>query len=134
MRPRSLFAAAGALLAMGVGGTLIAEHQIAWGKEMAQIERRTGGHIEAGPAAIRRLGCGTCHTIPGVPDAQGRVGPPLTRWAERTYIGGVMPNTAENLILWIRWPQGVLPRSGMPNMGASETESRDIAAYLLTLD
>jgi cytochrome c len=93
----------------------------------------TGGEPNRAADAMRRLGCFSCHDIPGIAGAQGRVGPPLTHMASRAYIAGVMPNTAENLILWIRWPQGILPNSGMPNMGASEAESRDIAAYLLSL-
>ena len=93
----------------------------------------TGGDPSRAADAMRRLGCLSCHDVPGIAGAQGRVGPPLTHMASRAYIAGVMPNTAENLILWIRWPQGVLPNSGMPNLGASEAETRDIAAYLLSL-
>ena len=114
------------------------------GAEAAQdaLERRhnlekasamTGGNPNRAADAMRRLGCLSCHDVPGVAGAEGRVGPPLAHMGSRTYIAGVMPNTAENLILWIRWPQGILPKSGMPNMGASEAESRDIAAYLLSL-
>lgn len=94
----------------------------------------TGGDPAAGRAALRRLGCATCHTIPGVRGADGRVGPPLDHMANRSFIAGVMANTPANLIVWIRWPQGVLPRSGMPNVGASEADSRNIAAYLYTLE
>src|SRR3954470_18068028 len=35
-----------------------------------------GGHTDAGRQAIAEFGCGTCHTIPGVTAADGRVGPP----------------------------------------------------------
>jgi cytochrome c1 len=94
----------------------------------------TGGDPDRGPEAMLRLGCGSCHTIPGVVGARGRLGPPLTHMGSRVFIAGVMPNTAANMIIWLRWPQGVLPKSGMPNMDLTEAESRDIAAYLFTLD
>lgn len=101
--------------------------------DLQKASAMTGGDPSRAAQAMRRLGCLSCHDVPGIAGAQGRVGPPLAHMGSRTYIAGVMPNTAENLILWIRWPQGVLPKSGMPNMGASEAESRDIAAYLLSL-
>ena len=106
----------------------IQQHQ-----DKARAEQMTGGDASRAAAAMDRLGCGSCHDIPGIPGATGRVGPPLAHMASRDYIAGIMPNTAGNLILWIRWPQGVLPNSAMPNMGASERQARDIAAYLLSL-
>ena len=42
---------------------------------------------------IVAAGCGTCHMIPGIKDAQGLVGPPLIHWSRRTYIAGEAPNT-----------------------------------------
>lgn len=93
----------------------------------------TGGDAERGAAAIARLGCGACHEIPGISDARGLVGPPLTHMAKRAYIAGTIPNTPTNMILWLRWPQGLLPDSAMPNMGASLSDSRDMTAYLFTL-
>ncbi len=133
MRTRWLLAGTGMALIAGVVVTDLIFYREARGELIRSVEQQTGGRVVRGPEAIRRLGCGTCHTIPGVTGASGDVGPPLDRMASRVYIAGVMPNTADNLIVWIRWPQGVLPKSGMPNTGASAAESRDIAAYLLTL-
>jgi cytochrome c1 len=53
--------------------------------------------------------------------------------ALRAYIGGVLPNTPHNLALWVRDPPAIDPRTAMPNMGISEVDANDIAAYLLTL-
>jgi len=92
-----------------------------------------GGDAERGRAAIRRHGCGSCHTIAGVPGARSLVGPPLAGMAERAYVAGVVENTPLNLQRWIRDPQGVDPRTAMPNLGVTETEARDIAAYLYIL-
>ncbi len=92
-----------------------------------------GGNAQHGPKPITAFGCGACHTVPGVRDANGNVGPPLTRFGDRTYIAGVLRNTPSNLVRWIRDPQGVVPGNAMPNMGVSEAEARDIAACLYTL-
>jgi cytochrome c2 len=92
-----------------------------------------GGSARRGPERIAQYGCPACHTIPGVKDAQGNVGPPLTRIGERTYIAGMLRNTPANLVRWIREPQAVIPGNAMPNMGVTEADARDIAAYLYTL-
>jgi cytochrome c2 len=92
-----------------------------------------GGYAEAGMADLRKYGCSGCHTIPGIEGAHGLVGPPLNQFAYRVYIAGRLPNTPENLMLWIQKPQQVVPNNAMPDMGISEQDSRDIAAYLYTL-
>jgi cytochrome c1 len=120
-------------LALFVSGAEALQVAIQHRQDSVRAEQMTGGDASRAAAAVDRLGCGSCHDIPGIPGATGRVGPPLAHMAARDYIAGVMPNTAGNLVLWIRWPQGVLPNSAMPNMGASEREARDIAAYLLSL-
>lgn len=123
----------GGALALCVGAAEAVQVAIQQRQDKARAEQMTGGDISRAAAAIDRLGCGSCHEIPGIPGATGRVGPPLDHMAARGYIAGIMANTAGNLVLWIRWPQGVLPNSAMPNMGASERQARDIAAYLLSL-
>ncbi len=92
-----------------------------------------GGNPERGREAIRQLGCGSCHVIPGISGANSTVGPPLRAVARQAYIGGVVPNLPENLVRWIRDPQAVQPQTAMPDVGATEREARDIAAYLYTL-
>ena len=90
----------------------------------------TGGNPTYGPDLLRRYGCGGCHTIPGVPGADGQVGPPLAGLLHRVYIGGVAINSADNLVQWIVAPQQLSPNSVMPATGISEAEARDVAAYL----
>ncbi len=92
-----------------------------------------GGDAHRGRDAVRRYGCGTCHTIPGVTGARGTVGPPLTQMGRRSYVAGHLENTPENLARWIRQPQEVDRPNAMPDMGVTETDSRDIAAFLYTL-
>jgi cytochrome c oxidase assembly factor CtaG/cytochrome c2 len=88
---------------------------------------------DRGQLAVKKYGCGSCHTIPGINGARGMVGPPLGQIASRVYIGGVLPNEPDNMIRWIENPPGVDPKTAMPNMGVTTRDARDIAAYLYTL-
>jgi cytochrome c len=92
-----------------------------------------GGDPDRGRAAMTLYGCGACHTIPGLPGANASVGPPLDEFANRQFIAGQLANTADNLVLWIMDPQGVEPGTAMPNMGVTESDALDMAAYLATL-
>jgi cytochrome c1 len=93
----------------------------------------TGGDAARGKQAIRRNACPTCHVIPGISEAKGLVGPPLDRFGDRVYVGGVLPNTPDNLVAWIIDPPSIAPLTAMPPSGVDEAEARDIAAYLYTL-
>jgi cytochrome c2 len=93
----------------------------------------TGGDPHKGRVAIERYGCQSCHTIPGIRGADGLVGPPLTKIASRVYIGGVLPNTPDNMMKWIQNPKAVDQLTAMPNTGVTEGDARDIAGYLYTL-
>jgi cytochrome c2 len=93
----------------------------------------TGGDPRLGRVRIRQYGCSACHTIPGVPGADGEVGPPLAGIASRMYIAGVLVNSPDNLIRWIQDPPAVAPRTAMPDVGVTDADARDIAAYLYTL-
>ena len=94
----------------------------------------TGGDPDRAVSIMLANGCSGCHTIPGVPGAQGLVGPRLDgTLAERVYIGGTLPNTPTNLILWLRASREVDPLTAMPSTHISEQNARDIAAYLYTL-
>jgi cytochrome c len=98
------------------------------------ITAPTGGNLEAGAQNIFRLGCGSCHTIPGIAGAHGKVGPSLEGIASRSYVAGQLPNQPMNLQHWIQHPHSVHPDSLMPELGVNEAESRDIAAYLYSLN
>lgn len=91
------------------------------------------GDRENGRLLLRQFGCGTCHEIPGVAAAKGRVGPPLEGVASRIYLGGVLPNTPDNMAAFIRKPQRFAPRTAMPDLGVTEPHARDMVAYLATL-
>ena len=89
-----------------------------------------GGDPKIGREAVVKHGCGACHVIPGIPTARGRVGPQLEDFRIQTYVGGVLPNTPENLVAWIQNPPAASPRTAMPNLGITEEVARHIAAYL----
>jgi cytochrome c1 len=91
------------------------------------------GDPAAGPHLIVKYGCGSCHVVPGVKEANGLVGPPLEHFSKRVYIAGEVPNTADFLIRWIEVPQAIEPGTAMPNLGVTEGQARSIAAYLYTL-
>src|SRR5689334_8603487 len=57
----------------------------------------TGGNIARAPELIRRYGCAGCHTIPGIPGGDGKVGGPLQDIRQRVYVGGVVTNSPDNL-------------------------------------
>ena len=90
----------------------------------------SGAHPDAAPKVMEAFGCGSCHMIPGVDGADGRVGPNLAGMGNRWSIAGHLPNTPANLVRWIMHPQEVAPGTLMPDLGVPERQARDIAAYL----
>jgi cytochrome c2 len=94
---------------------------------------QTAGNPAHGAALIRDYGCGSCHQIPGVANADGLVGPPLSNIGVRVYLAGMLRNTPDNMVFWLRHPQLVVPGNVMPDMGMTASDARDIAAYLYTL-
>jgi cytochrome c len=103
------------------------------GQRSDSVADMTGGHPSRGREAMRKYGCQSCHTIPGVTGTKALVGPPLAGIAERSFIGGVLTNSPENMISWLRDPPAAAPRTAMPNLGVTEKDARDMAAYLYTL-
>jgi cytochrome c2 len=93
----------------------------------------TEGDPKQGQLLLRQFGCGACHRIPGVADAQGNVGPPLEGVARRVYLGGVLPNSRENMARWIRSPKTFEPQTAMPELQVGEEHARDMVAFLYTL-
>ena len=75
----------------------------------ADRPRVEGGTADAGKLAIQRHGCVSCHAVPGIPGLASNVGPPLKAMGRRGYLAGVIANTPENLVRWIRHPTGIDP-------------------------
>jgi cytochrome c1 len=122
-----------ALLAAAVIAVSAATAAMIWRAQHqseAVARAMTGGDPSRAPLLIRRYGCAGCHAISGIPGGDGQVGGSLTNIKHRVYVGGVLPNSADNLVHWIVSPQAFSPRSAMPATGISEAEARDVAAYL----
>jgi mono/diheme cytochrome c family protein len=111
------------LTSVGVGE---ASHstEVAWKPE---------GAAERGRIAIQQYACSTCHVIPGIRGPDAQVGPSLGGIAGRIYIAGVLVNTRAHMVEWLRHPQKIKPLSAMPDLGVTDSDARDIAAYLYTL-
>lgn len=92
-----------------------------------------GGNAAHGRQVIEAKGCGACHTIPGIYTARGLVGPPLYFFSRRTMIAGELPNSPANLVRWIKDPKSIEPNTDMPDLGLTDQQARDAAAYLYTL-
>ena len=101
----------------------------------AHAEPRAGGDGDParGRQAINQYWCVNCHRIPGIVGANAPVGPPLDAIGTRGLIAGVLPNTRDNMVRWLRNPRQFAPESAMPDLGLTERDARDIAAYLETL-
>jgi cytochrome c oxidase subunit II len=94
-----------------------------------------GGDPTLGAQLIQQKGCPACHTIPGIPGANGSIGPNLGGVASRTTIaGGAVPNKGpDDLKRWIMDPPALKPGTIMPNLALSDQEATNIVAYLETL-
>jgi cytochrome c len=95
--------------------------------------RIAAADTDRGSQLIASYGCGACHQVPGVDGADGVVGPPLSQFARRVYVAGMVRNTPDNLMDWLKDPQSIVPGNAMPNLGVTTRDARDMAGYLYTL-
>ena len=100
--------------------------------EEANIERWNGQFT--GPDGKRSVATVANHTINGVRNAAGIVGPNLTHFASRTtFAGATFDNTQQNLELWLRDPPAMKPGADMPNLHLTQEQINALIAYLETL-
>lgn len=81
---------------------------------------------------FRQYACDNCHIIGGLVGPNTHVGPSLVNWRERKYIGGILPNTPENLVRWIVSPQSISPHTMMPDLDVIEPHAQHMVRYLMT--
>lgn len=122
-------AAAAALL-----GSTLSTAACTGGRTVFAYSTKTGGSAKRGKDLIVHYDCGSCHSIPGIREARGLVGPPLILMGRRTYIAGEVPNTPDNLVKWLMDPKSIESGTAMPKLGLSEAQARDVSAYLYTLN
>ncbi len=89
-------------------------------------------HAEA--KALIAVHCARCHTVPGVPEAVGQIGPSLAGIASRPMIAGRIANNRPAMAQWLTNPQHIVPGVEMPDIGLTRPEAMDITDYLSTLD
>ena len=119
-----------AIVGAGLGALIITNVVRDHETNTAAAVALTGGDPSRAPALFRRYGCSGCHTIPGIPGADGQAGAPLAGLSKHVYIAGMLENRSDNLVAWIVSPQSFSPQTAMPTTGISEKEARDLAAYL----
>lgn len=94
----------------------------------------TGGNPELGRKKLAQYSCISCHVIPGVPKGEGKSAPSLANWSGRQTFLNTFPNTPENLEKWLENPSHRKPNTTMPNLNIGPKDSRDIAAYLFSIN
>jgi cytochrome c oxidase subunit 2 len=79
--------------------------------------------------------CIGCHAVENAGyRVQGKTGPTLNAFSERTRIAGVVENNRENLTTWMKEPQNLKPGNRMPGFDHLTDEQIDaIVQYLLEL-
>jgi len=96
--------------------------------------RMTGGNPELGRKKLAQHSCISCHVIPGVPKGDGKSAPSLANWAGRRAFLNTYPNTPDNLEKWLEAPSHRKPGTAMPDLNVSPQDSRDMAAYLFSIN
>ena len=90
------------------------------------------GEAATGKTLYTSHACVGCHTIRGL--STGTLGPDLTHFGSRATLGsGMLPNTLENVTVWVKDPSLIKPGVKMPALGLTDTEARAVALYLLEL-
>ena len=83
-----------------------------------------------GRLVFERESCAGCHTIRGT-SAQGTVGPELTDFGSRHWIGAItIPNDPARLAAWITNSQQIKPGNLMPPVALDPRDLDDLVAYL----
>lgn len=88
------------------------------------------GDPDRGRQLTIQYGCASCHAIPDVSSVREGIGPDLHSFRDQALIAGQFPNRPEELIPWLQNPQERIPGTVMPNLGLTEQDARDIAAFL----
>ncbi len=95
-------------------------------------ENFSGGNIEKGKQIVSEVGCKACHVVEGderVRQLRGKsydIAPELTRIGSKT--------NAKWLYEWIRNPKKYRPNTTMPSLRLTDSEAKDVVAYLMTLN
>ncbi len=93
-----------------------------------------------GKELFGRSACIGCHTVAGIPQAQGKIGPNLSHIGSReTIAAGILDNTPELMAKWLKNPPAVKPNAGtkpgwsMPNLNLTDEQVTQLVAFLESL-
>ncbi|MGH7608128.1 MAG: c-type cytochrome, partial [Gemmatimonadales bacterium] len=93
-----------------------------------------GSVAERGRRVFARSACIACHTVAGVPQARGTIGPDLTHVGGRSTIAaGLFPNRPEYLRPWIVNAPALKPGALMTPQALSDADLEALVAYLMSL-
>ncbi|MBK5269102.1 MAG: cytochrome c oxidase subunit II [Acidimicrobiia bacterium] len=95
-----------------------------------------GTAAAAGLDAFLNRGCTQCHNIDAINEIEQAAfnGPDLTHFMDRGVLAGAYKEySTENLKIWLANPPKEKPGSFMPNLGLTQQEIDDLAAFLETL-
>jgi mono/diheme cytochrome c family protein len=84
---------------------------------------------ERGQDEIVHFGCGACHTIGGIRGADADVGPRLTNFTRKQFVGG-LPFSRANAVRFIMHPRATFPQGEMPDLGVTRSQAEAITTYL----
>lgn len=126
MSDNARVALAAVIFAAGLLGACHAERDASVGAQ--EISDR-----DSAKQLLRNYGCTACHQIPGVDGVAGTVGPSLDHIGTKYQLAGQLPNTHENMLLWIEHPHTVNPKTMMPEMNVRDEDARAMVSYLRTL-
>ena len=90
------------------------------------------GNAGAAKTHIEKYACQACHVIPGLGDG-GSLGPDLTGFASRPRLNGRVPKNPQAVAAYLQNPIAIDAQTSMPAVGMTESEAKDIAAFLETL-
>jgi cytochrome c oxidase subunit 2 len=119
-----------------MGVTVVAHDAGGWAAWTAREQTAAATPVDSvalAGARVFEVACASCHTVRGTL-ATGARGPDLTHFASRrTIAAGTLPNTRENLAVWVADAQHVKPGNAMPTMNLGNAELQAVVAYLQTL-
>ena len=91
----------------------------------------TSADVQAGRQLFLAKGCVACHRAPGIPEAQGTIGPNLRGVGNRAThpkIADAVENTPQNMKRWLIDPTRLKPGTSMPGLDLTDDEANKLLA------
>ncbi len=121
-----------AIVGAGLGALIITNVVRDHETKTAAAVALTGGDPSRAPALFRRYGCSGCHTIPGIPGADGQAGAPLAGLSKHVYIAGMLENRSRQPCRMDRIAAELFPRRRRCRLPASQRRKRETSPPIST--